>query len=224
MAVWNRTTRRTNKSKEDAEDRSIGSANQKCLQKTDPSYQPIRSCQKIRPDSVPSKGYVWTRQRCSVWSLSKGIWLDKRGIWSVWRCVRLVESCQTDMIGRDGNCSYLLETSDWLVRWICLQETLLIGWSDGSVFSVFFWIFCSSCCAISYSHSRLTRNGYAKASSLGGEYAVLICRWSVKQTKRPSPLFTYSTRGGVTLLCTMPMMWLSKCVHVVIVVNIMIHS
>ena len=35
---------------------------------------------------------------------------------------------------------------------------------------------------------------------------------------------TYSTRGGVLKLCTMPMMLLGNCVRVVLVVNIMKHS
>ena len=32
------------------------------------------------------------------------------------------------------------DATDWLVRWTCLLETLLIGWSDGSVFRKRFWL------------------------------------------------------------------------------------
>ena len=46
-----------------------------------------------------------------------------------------------------------------------------------------------------------------------------------RETEKTTVTFvTYSTRGGVLKLCTMPMMWLGKCVRVVLVVNIMIHS
>ena len=46
-----------------------------------------------------------------------------------------------------------------------------------------------------------------------------------RETDKTTVTFvTYSTRGGVLKLCTMPMMWLGKCVHVVLVVIIMIHS
>ena len=42
--------------------------------------------------------------------------------------------------------------------------------------------------------------------------------------KKTVTFVTYSTRGGVLKLCTMPMIWIGKCVCVVIVVNIIIHS
>ena len=168
-----------------------------------------------RSSESPSEGCDWTRRRWSVWRLSegpsKGFWLDERGSLSVWRCVRLVVLPDWSDCTRKETCLIFWDASDWLVWWTCLLETLLICWTDGSVFSVFFWLLCSSCCAISYSHPRLTRKNYAKPSSFGDKYTVLICRWRVKQKKRPSPLFTYSTRGRVTLLCTMPMMWLGKC-------------
>ena len=45
-----------------------------------------------------------------------------------------------------------------------------------------------------------------------------------KTDKTTVTFVIYSTRGGVLKLCTMTMMWLGKCVSVVIVVNIMIHS
>ena len=45
-----------------------------------------------------------------------------------------------------------------------------------------------------------------------------------KTDKTTVTFVTYSTRGGVLKICTMPMMWLGKCVRVVLVVNIMIHS
>ena len=45
-----------------------------------------------------------------------------------------------------------------------------------------------------------------------------------EKDKMTVPFVTYSTRGGVLKLCTMPMMWLGKCVRAVLVVNIMIHS
>ena len=46
-----------------------------------------------------------------------------------------------------------------------------------------------------------------------------------RETDKTTVTFvTYSTGGGVFKLCTMPMMWLSKCVRVVLVGNIMIHS
>ena len=46
-----------------------------------------------------------------------------------------------------------------------------------------------------------------------------------RETDKTTVTFvTYSTRGGVLKLCTMPIMWLVKCVRVVLVVNIMIHS
>ena len=45
-----------------------------------------------------------------------------------------------------------------------------------------------------------------------------------RKTDKTTVIFvTYFTHGGVLKLCTMPMMWLGKCVHVVLVVNIMIH-
>ena len=78
-------------------------------------------------------------------------------------------SCQTDLIGRDGIWSHLIDTL--LIAWsydVYLMETFLIGSSDISVFKRRF--------TISYSHSRLTRNDYANAFSFGEEYAVLICR------------------------------------------------
>ena len=139
--------------------------------------------------------------RWSVWSLSEGIWLDEKRIWSVWRCVLLVCPARDYLIGQDGIWSYLL-------------ETLLIGWSDGSVFwkrswlpdpidltlSVFFWLLFTSRCTISYSHSLLTRNNHANASSFCDEYDVLIFRWRAKQTKQPSPL-----------LLTLPMVEFKNC-------------
>ena len=153
-----------------------------------------------RDEDVPSedrpKVSDWTKEESGPYDDASDLYVLPE--WSDWTRRNLVLS--------SGN------ASDWLVRWICLLETLLIGWSDGSVLSVFFWLIFTPRCEISYNHSRLTRNDYAKASSFGDEYAVLICRWRVKQTKWPSPFFTYSTRGGVTLLCTMPMMWLGKCV------------
>ena len=45
-----------------------------------------------------------------------------------------------------------------------------------------------------------------------------------KTDKTTVTFVTYSTRGGVLKLCTMPMTWIDKCVCVVLVVNIMIHS
>ena len=177
----------------------------------------------------PSIGYDWTKRRWSVWSSSESPsegydWTKKESgpyddasdlyvlpEWSDWTRWNLVLS--------SGNASY------WLVRWICLLETLLIGWSDGSVFKrLLLTYFFTSRFTISYSHSRLTRNDYANASSFCDEYAV---KYAVDARNRQNDrhLFvTYSTRGGVLKLCTMPMMWLGKCVRVLLVVNIMIHS
>ena len=45
-----------------------------------------------------------------------------------------------------------------------------------------------------------------------------------KTDKTTVTFVTYSTRGGVLKLCTIPMMWIGKCVRVVLLVNIMIHS
>ena len=46
-----------------------------------------------------------------------------------------------------------------------------------------------------------------------------------RETDKTTVTFvTYSSRGGVLKLCTMVMMWLGKCVRVVLVVDIMIHN
>ena len=111
------------------------------------------------PSKSLSEGYDWTRRKMvCLKSLRRNLVGRKMNL------VRMTMrstcmSCQTDLIGRDGICSYLL-------------ETLLIGWSNGSVFwkhlwladpmdlssSVFFWLLFTSRFSISYSHSQLTRN------------------------------------------------------------------
>ena len=100
--------------------------------------------------------------------------------------------------------------SDWLIWWICLQRLLLTS------------LFISLRDFIQ--PYAIDKKRLRESVFFLRRIRRSICCWRAKQTKRPSPLFTYSIHGGVTLLCTMPMMWLGKCVRVVLAVNISIHS
>ena len=130
-------------------------------------------------------------------------------------------SCQSDLTGWDGR---------WFVWCSYLLETLMIGWFDGSVFwkrllladlmdlssSVFFWLIFNSCFAISYSHSRLTRNDtwMRLLSATNMPFNLPLTR---KRDKTTVTFVTYSTRGGVLKLYTMPIrcgsvsVWCSTC-------------
>ena len=105
---------------------------------------------------VPPKESDWTKKESIPYDDASDLYVLPE--WSDWTRRNLVLS--------SGN------ASDWLVRWICLLETLLIGWFDGYVFWRFFWILFTSRFTISYSHSGWARNDYANASSFCDEYAV----------------------------------------------------
>ena len=123
--------------------------------------------------------------------------------------------------GRDGR---------WSVWCSYLMETVLIGWPDGSVFwkrflladpmnlssIIFFWLLFTSRFATSYSHSRLTRNDTRMRllSATNTPFNLPLTRETDKMTVT---FVTYSTRGGVLKLCTMPIrcgsvsVWYSTC-------------
>ena len=84
-----------------------------------------------------------------------------------------LSSCQTDLIGQDGN----LVFSSWtrligLSNGLVLIRTLLIGRSADQLPASSLGFFATRCQTVK---RDLRENNYAKASSLGDEYAVLIC-------------------------------------------------
>ena len=137
-------------------------------------------------------------------------WLRRSNL-SVWRCVRLVVLPDGSDWTRREPCLFFLDATDWTVRWTFLGRMLLIGWSDWSAFSVFFWLLC---CAISDSRTWMTRKWLRENVFSRRRIHRSDLFLTPKQTKQTSPCFTYSTRRGVDILCTMPMMWLGKCVCV----------
>ena len=152
---------------------------------------------KVRP-----KDSDWTRRRCCLGYRPKvrpkdSDWMRRSNL-SVWRCVRLVVLPDWSDWTRKETCLMFWDASDLLIQLICFQRLLLA------------------------SLLRNFRQPYAIDKKTITRKRLLLAKntpfWSVldaqKQSKRTSPLFTYATRGGITLLCTMPMMWLGKCVCV----------
>ena len=149
---------------------------------------PSEVCPKVRPKDLIGRDVRW-----SVWGSSECP--SEWSYWTRWKMVRL-KSVRRNMIGRKRNLVHMTMRptcmsfqSDLIGRggiWYYLLETLLIGWFGGSVFwkrfwladpmdlysSVFFWLLFTSRFAISYSHSRLTRNDTRNASSFCDKYAV----------------------------------------------------
>ena len=92
-----------------------------------------------------------------------------------------LSSCQTDLIGREGNLVFsswtrLIGLSDGLV----LLRTLMIGRSADllSASSLGFLV-----ARFQTAKRDWRENDYAKASSLGDKYAVLICSWRQNRKK-----------------------------------------
>ena len=112
----------------------------------------------IRPKDDPSEG-------CD--------WLSQINL-SVWQGVRLVVLPDESDWTRREPCLFFVNATDWTVRWTCPAK----GASDWpirrSAFSVFFGILSH---AMLDMQTRWGESDYAKASSLGDEYAVLICSW-----------------------------------------------
>ena len=102
-----------------------------CPKESDWTRRKMLRLKSVRRNLIGQDG------RWSVWSPSEGIWLGEKGIWSLWRCVRLV--CPARMIWLDETKSGLIfwdrlwlagpmdlssgNASDWLIRWICLQAS-----------------------------------------------------------------------------------------------------
>ena len=121
---------------------------------------------------------------------SEGIWLDETESgpyedaydlcvlpeWYNWTRRKMVRL----MFLSSGN------ASDWLIRWICLLETLLIGWSDGSVF----WCLLLTSFDFSFHDFiqwfTINKKRYVKCVFFLRRIRRSICRWRTKQTKRPS--------------------------------------
>ena len=76
---------------------------------------------KDGPFEVLPKESDWTRRKMvRLKSLQRNLIGRKRNLFRMTMCLTCM-SCQNDLIGQDGIWSYLL-------------ETLMISWSDGSVF------------------------------------------------------------------------------------------
>ena len=99
--------------------------------------------------------------------------------------------------------------SDWLIRWICLQS---------SFFDFFLLLVSRFHTAIRDLQEMITQMRLLSATNTPFNLPL-----TSKTDKTNVTFVTYSTRGGVLKLCTMTMMWLGKCVRVLLVVNIMIH-
>ena len=162
---------------------------------------------KYGPSEVRPKEYDWTKKESGPYDDASDLYVLPE--WSDWTRRNLVLS--------SGH------ASDWMVRWICLLETLLIGWSEDLSCGAFFWLLLTSCFVNSYNHLRATRND-TRMRLLSATNTPFNLPLTSETEKTNVTFVTYSTRGGVLKLCTMPMMWLGKCVLVVLVVNIMIHS
>ena len=158
----------------------------------------------------PSKGSDWTRRKMVRLKSVRRIWLDEKESgsyddasdlyvlpeWSDWTRRNLVLS--------SGN------ASDWLTRSICLLS---------SSFD-FFWLLVSRFHTAIRDWQESIREMHLLSATIT-PFNLLLTR---KTDKTTVTFVTYSTRGGVLKLCTMPMMWLGKCVRLVLVVNIMIHN
>ena len=170
----------------------------------------------------PSKGSDWTRRKMVRLKSIRSIWLEEMEFgpyedasdlyilpeWSYWTRQNMVRL----MFLSSGN------ASDWLIPWICLLETLMIGWSNGSVFwrlllTSFYFLFRDFIQPFAINKKR-----YTNASSFCDEYAVqsTVTRETYKTTV--TFVVTYSTPGGLLKLCTMPIrcglvsVWCSTCI------------
>ena len=109
---------------------------------------------KVRP-----KVLIGRDGRCSVCSLSKGIWLDETedgpsevrpkyligrdGRWSVWSLSEVSDWTKRNLVCMMMRPTCMSCQSDLIGRdgiWSYLLKTLLVGWFDGSVFWKRFWL------------------------------------------------------------------------------------
>ena len=99
--------------------------------------------------------------------------------------------------------------SNWLIRWICLQRLL----------TSFYFSLRDFIQPFAINKKRLRESIFFLRQIRRSDLSL------THETDKTTVTFvTYSTRGGVLKLFTMPMMWLVKCVRVVLVVNIIIHG
>ena len=124
--------------------------------------------------------------------------------------VSALSSCQTDLIGQEGDLVFsswtrLISLSDGLI----LIRTLLIGRSADLLPASSLAFFATRCQTVK---RDLRENDYVKASSLGDEYAVLICSWHQnRQNERHLVLLTLPVVEYIyCALCSL--MELGKCV------------
>ena len=128
---------------------------------------------------VCPKDSDWSRQRCRLGDRPKEA--SKDSDWSrwinlsIWRCVQLVVLPDGSDWTRRETCLLFWDATDWTVRWTCLARTLMIGWSADLISASSFGFFVAW---FQTAKRDWRENDYAKASSFGDEYAVLICSWS----------------------------------------------
>ena len=125
-----------------------------------------------------SKGCDWPIQRsCPVVrpkdALKAFDWLSRNNL-SVWRGVRLVVlPDESDWTRREPFLFYV-DATDWTLLWTCPAKNAsdwpIRWWASRVFFGLLSHV-------ISDIQTRWRENDYANASSLGDEYAVLICSW-----------------------------------------------
>ena len=126
-------------------------------------------------------------------------WLSQSNL-SVWRGVPLVVLTDGSDWTRREPCLFFLDATDWPVRWTCLDKNASDWPIRRSASSVFFGLLCH---AMSDSQTWFTRKRLRESVFFGQRIRRSDMFLTPKQTKRMSPCFTYSTRGGVYILCTM---------------------
>ena len=159
---------------------------------------------KIHPKDDPSEGCDWSIWRSHLGDrpkgCSEGFWLAETKQLSVWQCVRLVVLPDGSDWTRREPCLFFLDTTDWTVQCICLDKNASDWPILRSAFSVFFGLLSH---AMLDSQTRFTRKQLRKSVFFGRQLRRSDLFLTRKQTKQTSPCFTYSTRGGVYILCTM---------------------
>ena len=161
------------------------------------------------------KAFDWPRRRCRLGDRPKDApkafdW-SRRSNFSLWKWVWLVVLPDGSDWTRREPCLFFLDATDWTVRWTCLAKNASDWPIRQSASSVFFGLLCH---AMSDNQTRFTIKLLRESVFFGRRMSRSDLFLTPKQTKQTSPCFTCSTRGGVYILCTIPMMWLGKCVCV----------
>ena len=140
----------------------------------------------ICPKDDPSEGCDWlSRSFCLVVHPKDAPkpfdWLSRSNL-SVWRGVRLVVLPDESDWTRREPCLFFVNATDWTVRWTCPAKDASDWPIWRSASSVFFGLLSH---AMSDVQTRWWENDYAKASSLGDKYTVLICSWRQNRQNKP---------------------------------------